>query len=161
MRSIYMRQPRIFHLIQQAHSALFRASDQALREQVGLTASQQTVLYVLMQQNGAQISAIADQLKMGRSSLTGLIDRMAERGLVSRRRSSADGRSFEIFIEDAGREAVNSTVTDTRHINKSLLEPFSLEERAVIERFLRHVSDNAAAIVAAHTAKKFNKTKAE
>ena len=88
---------------------------------------------------------------MGKSSLTGLIDRMTDKGLVSRRQSAADGRSFEVFIEDEGRRTVEATLSGTRRINAALLEPFSIKERAVIERFLKHVADNADAIVASQT----------
>ena len=150
-----MTRPRVFHLVQQAHSALFRACDHALKEHIGLTASQQAVLFFLMRRDGAPISAIADALRMGKSSLTGLIDRMANRGLVRRQQSAEDGRSFEIFIEDAGRRIAEATLPGVRHINAGLLEPFSMEERAVIERFLNHVSDNAEAIVASRAKAKF------
>ena len=142
-----MRQPRVFHLIQQAHSALFRAADHALQENVGLTTSQQAVLFVLMRRDGAPITTIADELRMGKSSLTGLIDRMSAKGLVTRRQSPTDARSYEVFIEDAGRELVHDTLASTKKINTSLLQPFSAKECAVIERFLRHVSDNAEEIV--------------
>ena len=142
-----MRQPRVFHLIQQAHSALFRAADHALQENVGLTTSQQAVLFVLMRRDGTPITTIADELRMGKSSLTGLIDRMSAKGLVTRRQSPTDARSYEVFIEDAGRELVHDTLASTKKINTSLLQPFSAKECAVIERFLRHVSDNAEEIV--------------
>ena len=145
-----MKQPRIFHLVQQAHSALFRASDHALKKRMGLTASQHAVLFFLMKQDGAPISLIADALKMGKSSLTGLIDRMTEKGLVRRRQNAADARSYEVFIENEGRRIVEASLSGTRRINAALLEPFSTEERAVIERFLRHVADNADTIVATH-----------
>ena len=145
-----MSQPRIFYLLQKAHSALFRASDRALKQQVGLTASQQAVLFILSKADGQPISAIAAQLKMGKSSLTGLIDRMELRGLVRRHQSVADGRSIEIFITGSGRELVEATLSGTRRINAALLEPFSTNERATIERFLKHVSDQADPIVQTH-----------
>ena len=155
-----MRQPRVFHLLQLAHSALFRAADRALQTNVGLTASQQAVLFVLMQRDGAPITAIADQLRMGKSSLTGLIDRMSAKGLVTRRQSPSDARSFEVFIEDAGRHLVHATLASTKKINASLLKPFSSDECAVIERFLKHVSENAEEIVIAQTASLLRERKA-
>ena len=155
-----MRQPRVFHLLQLAHSALFRAADRALQTNVGLTASQQAVLFVLMQRDGAPITAIADQLRMGKSSLTGLIDRMSAKELVTRRQSPSDARSFEVFIEDAGRHLVHATLASTKKINASLLKPFSSDECAVIERFLKHVSENAEEIVIAQTASLLRERKA-
>lgn len=150
-----MNRPHIFHLIQQAHSALFRASDHALKEHIGLTASQQAVLFFLMRRDGAPISTIADELRMGKSSLTGLVDRMENRGLVQRRQSASDGRSVEVYIEDAGRRIAEATLPGVKYINAALLDPFSTEERAVIGRFLNHVANNAETIVASRAEEKF------
>lgn len=146
-----MREPRVFHLIQQAHGALFRAADRALKEQAGLSSAQQAVLFVLNLRDGAPITAIADQLKMGKSSLTGLVDRMSQSGLVERRPSARDGRSLEVFILPAGQRAIAATLAGTKKINADLLAPFTAEEHAVIARFLTHVSENAETIVSSHT----------
>ena len=52
--------------------------------------------------------------------------------------------------KNEGRRTAEATLSGVRRINAALLEPFSAEERAVVERFLRHVADNADAIVATH-----------
>ncbi|SIN68416.1 DNA-binding transcriptional regulator, MarR family [Parasphingorhabdus marina DSM 22363] len=140
--------------MQKAHSSLFRAADRFLGEEVGLSTSQHAVLLILMQHDGAPISAIAGELKMGKSSLTGLIDRMEKKGLVSRRQSADDARSFEIHIRDHGRHLVRSTLPGTKRINRSILEPFSAQEQEVIARFLNHVASNADEIVATQTSRK-------
>ena len=43
----------------------------------------------------------------------------------------------------------------TKRINAALLAPFDAAERAVIEKFLRHVSDDAASIVDAQSQASF------
>lgn len=141
------RSPRIFHLLQKAHSALFRATDKRLREVHGITASQQGVLFILGLKDGQRISAIADALSMGKSSLTGLIDRMEERSLVRRAPHPDDSRSQLVFIEPAGRDIAAATVADTRRINDALLSPFSADEQATIARFLTHVAENGPTLI--------------
>ncbi|MEM7739220.1 MAG: MarR family winged helix-turn-helix transcriptional regulator [Pseudomonadota bacterium] len=145
-----MRQPRVFHLLQKAHTALFRAADHALKTQLGLSTTQQAVLFSLAQHDGAPISQIADQLHMGYSSLTGLVDRMETRGLVTRRQNQADARSVHVFIEDKGRAMVQAAMPFTKGINAALLEPFSPTEQNTIERFLDHVATNATDVVDHH-----------
>ena len=86
---------------------------------------------------------------MGYSSLTGLVDRMSRRQLVRRESSTEDGRVQRVFIEPAGRETAERALLSVKRINAELLKPFSSTERRAIERFLVHVSENAAAIVAA------------
>ena len=141
------RTPRIFHLLQKAHSALFRATDRRLREAYGITASQQAVLFILGLRNGQPISAIADALSMGKSSLTGLIDRMEEKSLVRRAPHPEDSRSQLVFIAPAGRDIAATTVADTRRINDALLSPFSADEQATIARFLNHVAENGPTLI--------------
>jgi len=142
-----MKQPRIFYLLQRAHSALFRACDSALRKSLSLTATQQATLFLLVKNDGLTISEIANTLRMGKSSLTGLIDRMVARGLVRRAPNALDGRSFEIFIEPTGADIARASLADVKRLNVALLGPFSVEECEVIERFLNHVSANANTIV--------------
>ena len=137
----------IFHRIQTAYHALFRAADQSLKATHGLTASQYGVLFLLEQRGALLISEIADELKMGRSSLTQLIDRMAEKGYVSRVRNPQDGRSFRIQLEPQGEVMIKQTLPLLKQVNQALLEPFSTKEREVIERFLVNVSLNADVIM--------------
>ncbi|WP_025900012.1 MarR family winged helix-turn-helix transcriptional regulator [Sneathiella glossodoripedis] len=140
--------PRIFHQLQKAHTALFRAADARTKAELGLSTTQQAVLFVLSQKDGQAISAVAKTLSMGKSSLTGLVDRMCDQGLVRRSMSSPDGRVINIFIEDKGREIVNRSLPYVKHFNEHLLAPFSEAEQRTIHRFLEHVAQNADAIVA-------------
>lgn len=141
------QQLRVFHQLQVAHSALFRAADRRTRNRVGLTTSQFAVLFVLSQHDGQPISEIAKRLAMGKSSLTGLIDRMVERGLLSRSTSPVDGRVTHIHLRAEGRVLLAEGKQETKHFNAALLEPFSEHEQEVIGRFLTHLVDHADEII--------------
>ncbi|MEO0329729.1 MAG: MarR family transcriptional regulator [Pseudomonadota bacterium] len=138
---------RVFHQLQVAHSALFRAADQRARSETGLTTTQLAVLFVLDRRDGQPISEIAKALAMGKSSLTGLIDRMCEKGLVKRLDSSKDGRITNIYLQDLGRQALDSNSHKTKQINQALLAPFSVREQETIRRFLEHIAENAGEII--------------
>jgi len=137
----------VFHQLQVAHSALFRAADQRSRNELGLTSAQLSVLIVLSRTDGLPISSIAKALAMGKSSLTGLIDRMCEKGLVRREASAQDGRIIHIHIESSGRQAAQQGIGQTQQYNHELLAPFSIEEQKTIQRFLQHLSENADSII--------------
>lgn len=141
------RDLKIFHLIQQAHSTLFRASDYALRSRFGIGTAQQAILFALHRKDGVALSTIAAQLSLTKSSLSGLIDRMVAAKLVRREQSPDDARSFLLFLEPRGRDCVLHSLPETKRINAQLLAPFSTEERKVIERFLKHVTHEASAVV--------------
>ncbi|MFT6458318.1 MAG: DNA-binding MarR family transcriptional regulator [Pseudophaeobacter arcticus] len=138
---------RVFHQLQVAHSALFRAADRRTRQAVGLTTRQFAVLFVLSQSDAQPISEIAKRLSMGKSSLTGLVDRMVERGLVARIASASDGRITNIHLEDSGAKILARVKEETKHFNRALLAPFSDKEQLVIQRFLTHLVDHADEII--------------
>ncbi|WP_319826467.1 MarR family transcriptional regulator [Thalassovita sp.] len=138
---------RVFHLLQVAHSALFRAADQRSRRVSGLTTSQLAMLLILRKQDGQPITEIAATLAMGKSSLTGLVERLAEKGLISRTPSRKDGRVTLISLTPAGQTVAEAALHDTRHYNKQLLAPFTPDEVQIIRRFLRHIERNAGTII--------------
>lgn len=138
---------RVFHQLQVAHSALFRAADRRTRQAVGLSTSQIAVLFVLSQMDGQPISEIAKQLSMGKSGLTGLVDRMVDRSLVERRPSRKDGRVINIHLQPAGQEILAQAKRETGHFNAALLDPFSDSEQQVIHQFLNHLIHQADSII--------------
>lgn len=138
---------KVFHKLQIAHSALFRAADQRTRLEVGLSTTQLAVLFILARRDGQPISEISNTLAMGKSSLTGLIDRMCDKDLVRRSASPTDGRVTNIYLQELGRDALKRGKQQTARFNQALLEPFSVEEQGTIERFLTHLAEDADRII--------------
>ncbi|QDG77854.1 MarR family winged helix-turn-helix transcriptional regulator [Labrenzia sp. PHM005] len=138
---------RVFYHLQVAYTALFRAADHRARQNTGLTITQIAVLFLLNEKDGQPVSEIAARLSMGKSSLTGLIDRLWEKRLVRRSPCPKDGRVTLVFLEDAGREAAKDAGHHTRHYNAALLAPFTDTEQEVIGRFLKHIAENADTII--------------
>lgn len=138
---------RVFHQLQIAHSALFRAADRRTRRDCGLTTSQVAVLQLLRQHDGQPITDLAASLSLGKSSLTGLIDRLGQLGLVRRAATPQDGRVSLIYLEPEGRALAETAGRAARGYNAALLAPFSTQEQAVIARFLAHLGENAEHII--------------
>jgi DNA-binding MarR family transcriptional regulator len=74
-----------------------------------LSPSQFNILNLLDEQPGgcSQIS-LSRQLIMHRSNITGLVDRLESRGLVSREESPRDRRAFNVVLTPAGRKLVRA-----------------------------------------------------
>ncbi|MBO9426438.1 MarR family transcriptional regulator [Labrenzia sp. R4_1] len=138
---------RVFYLLQVAYSAVFRAADHRARQNTGLTITQIAVLFLLNEKDGQPVSEIANRLSMGKSSLTGLIDRMCEKHLVRRSPCPIDGRVTRVYLEETGRTAAQEAGLHTRHYNAALLAPFTEDEQDVIGRFLNHLATDADAII--------------
>ncbi|MEG4215286.1 MarR family transcriptional regulator [Microcoleus sp. Pol14C6] len=77
---------------------------QEVLEPFGLTPFHWLVLCCLWQEDGLPTSSIGDKLQQVGGTLTGVIDRMEERGLVRRERDTRDRRIWRIWLTDSGRE---------------------------------------------------------
>jgi len=72
----------------------------------GLSVPQFDLLSTLSEREGTTQQEIAERLYVTKGNISGLIDRMAEAGLVERRALPQDRRSHALYITDAGREAL-------------------------------------------------------
>lgn len=141
------KQLKIFHLLQLAHGALFKAADKKLKSELHVSTTQLAVLFTLSKQDNAPITAIADSLNMSYSSLSGVIDRMTKAALVTRQQGTTDARVQNVILLARGRDLAQRSASKVRNINHALLEHFTLDEQETIARFLMHVTQNAENIV--------------
>lgn len=69
-------------------------------------------------------------------AMTKRIDRLERDGLVTRRRSTADGRGRVVALTKAGRELIDRAFTDHMANERRLLAELSDEEAAQLEKLL-------------------------
>jgi DNA-binding MarR family transcriptional regulator len=86
-----------------AASRAMTAAYAPMLDDLGLTYPQYLVLLVLWEQDGARVSGIGEQLQLDSATLTPLLKRLEARGLVERRRSTADERVVEVFLTAEGK----------------------------------------------------------
>ncbi|MBE9225933.1 MarR family transcriptional regulator [Phormidium sp. LEGE 05292] len=85
-------------------SQLLARKFQERLEPHGLTPFHWVVLCCLWQEDGLATSSIGDKLQQVGGTLTGVLDRMEQRGLVRRERDTRDRRVWRIWLTDAGKE---------------------------------------------------------
>lgn len=78
-------------------------------EKVGITDIQFYVFYALQGKDELGMSELAEQLRLGNSTLSGIIDRMEKSGFVERRRSEEDRRSISIHLTEQGKVIAEKT----------------------------------------------------
>ncbi|MGI5373250.1 MarR family winged helix-turn-helix transcriptional regulator [Streptomyces sp. CA-251387] len=79
----------------------------------GLTMTQAKML-ILLRQQPLPMRALAGRLACDASNITGLVDRLEARGLVSRQADAADRRIKNVVATEEGREAVRLIRADMR-----------------------------------------------
>lgn len=74
-----------------------------LLQPLGLTYPQYLVLVALWSEDERRVGALGEELGLDTNTLTPLLKRMAEAGLVTRSRSAADERVVTVRLTDRGR----------------------------------------------------------
>ena len=99
-----------------ANHAMHRLYRQRLKA-LGLTYSQYLVLLVLWEQDDLTVSAIGERLFLDSATLTPLLKRLEQAGLLQRRRDRHDERQVRISLSDTGhalREQARDIPTSVR-----------------------------------------------
>ena len=136
--------PKIFHLLQMAHSALFRAANKYLRDNHRVSSAQLAILFAVADGTSRPISSLATQLNMGNSSITGLVDRMIGAGLITRRPDPTDLRVQLVTVSAEGQALVAAALPQIKAINKALVADFDEAEQRTIQKFLTNVATDAS-----------------
>ncbi|MBC1236948.1 MarR family winged helix-turn-helix transcriptional regulator [Nostoc sp. 2RC] len=105
-------------------------------EPFGLTPFHWLVLCCLWQEDGLPTSSIGDKLKQVGGTLTGVLDRMEERGLVRRERDTQDRRIWRIWLTDAGRELQTILPPIAAQVCDEAMEGISLADREFFSQIL-------------------------
>lgn len=69
-------------------------------------------------------------------AMTKRIDRLERDGLVTRRRSTADGRARVVALTPAGRELIDAAFTEHMHNERRLLDGLPAQDAAMLESLL-------------------------
>jgi DNA-binding MarR family transcriptional regulator len=95
----------------------------------GLSITQLRLLGILRDRDPAMLD-LARYLRLGKSSVTGLIDRAERRGLVERAPAAHDGRAVHVRLTAAGRELTERLSTGANEALSGLLEALPARDRA-------------------------------
>jgi DNA-binding MarR family transcriptional regulator len=93
--------------LSRVHATVRVELDRALARESGMGLSEGEVLFQLMfaPSERLRMSDLADRLCMAQSSITRVVDRLVERGLVARETRPTNRRTVDALLTPAGREA--------------------------------------------------------
>ncbi|APR76851.1 Transcriptional regulator, MarR family protein [Minicystis rosea] len=105
-----------------------------------LSLTQLRVLGILRDRR-LRMSALADYLGLERSTISGLIDRAATKGMVARAPSAEDGRAMDVFLTKDGARLVERLRSELERELAPLLHRLESGEQRMLERLLRQMLD--------------------
>ena len=123
-------------------SAIVRkASDRALAP-LGISIAQMPVLVVLRDaKHPIMISEVARRLYLETPSLTTMIDRLSERGLVERVNDPKDRRKTLVALTQKGERLVESICEPYRHLHEQMFGVLDDDERENLTAMLQKFHD--------------------
>ena len=131
------RDDRLIFLLGHARHRVYLRLDQALLERVGITTAQSGALFYLQKDDGCLLSQMGQGLKLDKSAITGLVDRLEKKGMIERRNDPVDRRAIRLYLTRAGRDAAVEALPVVKQLNRAIEKGFSREEIEVFSRVLR------------------------
>ncbi len=126
-------------------SHLARHRLQALLASHNLTPPQYTAMRSIETRgNSISVSALAEADHQVTPTITGILNRLEERGLVIRRRSPADRRHQMVSLTPQGQDILNIINQDIRRGMGAFLADLAPDERTLLTGAIRSLTDRLA-----------------
>lgn len=104
--------------------------------------AQGRILYVLWQKEGVTISQLSAQTSLANTTLTSMLDRMEQAGLIFREPSPNDRRALLIRLTDKARALKQDYDRISQQMNERYYLGFTEAEVCQFEGYLQRVLDN-------------------
>ena len=124
-----------------------RRITKGLASEYGLTGPQLAVLKMLEPVGKLSLSELSWRIKSKNSTVTGIIDRMAREGWVTRQRSAEDRRVVHISLTEQGRELAHEVPVEPVHIFRQVLGELPSEDAAQLRRILTGLAHRVQELV--------------
>jgi DNA-binding MarR family transcriptional regulator len=122
---------------------LLRVSSRATEKEIGISGAQLYVLRVLAEAPASSINDLAERTTTHQSSVSAVVSRLVERGLVARRPSAEDGRRVNIEMTPAGMTLVDQAPTTAQIQLTEALRRMPEAARAALAELMEQWVDEA------------------
>jgi DNA-binding MarR family transcriptional regulator len=112
-----------------------------LTAQSQITPRQFGAMLTLYQRGTMTLTELATHIRVDRSTLGEMINRMSKRGLIRKQLNDADRRSATVSLARAGEQALLRLVAGAAQLQEELLSPLPAAERTHFLRCMRLVAE--------------------
>ena len=118
-------------------SGRYRLDMDLVLKPIGMDVPRWRVLAILSEHEPASVTELCDHAVIRLSTMTRIVQRLADAGLVTTRQREADGRVTEVRLTDAGRDAAVSVHTQASRIFRHGFQGFSADEVTALNAMLK------------------------
>ena len=112
-----------------------------IQPSIDLTLPQLMTLFAVQHNGPCRMSALADLTRQSAGTLTGIVDRLIDDGLLERARSVSDRRVIEVALTTEGAQRLNDAVYARQIEMRQALERFSEGELMAFGQLLNRFLD--------------------
>lgn len=105
----------------------------------GITPVQHLILEALWVEEGLTASEIGKRLVLDNATLSGILDRMSEKGWVLKATDDTDKRFIRIYLTDKAKKLKPSILAEREKSNEEILGRLTLEEKVLLKRLLKDI----------------------
>jgi DNA-binding MarR family transcriptional regulator len=109
-------------------------------EPIGLKPWHAGILRVIKQADGLSQQALGEKLGMFPSRLVAVLDELEQLGLIERRDSPTDRRSYALYLTEPGIDTLARLGRISREHQESICAALDASERAQLEEFLTRIA---------------------
>jgi DNA-binding MarR family transcriptional regulator len=124
-------------------SKVLRAVAETAMQRHGLHLGQNHLLAVLWERDGRTPGEIAAAVNVTTPAVVKMAGRMADAGLINRRRDDRDNRLVRLWLTDAGRALQEPVETERRLIEQKVTESLTATEREHLMTALAKIHQSA------------------
>lgn len=133
-----------FHYLSMINHMMVQKKLMEQLKDTGLTLGQPKVLDYLKDHDGASQKEIAAGCLIEAGSLTSILNRMEEKGLIERKMLNGNRRTFHIFMTESGKKKQKLVEDAFKKIEKTALNGISEEEEKTFMDIFRRIYMNLA-----------------
>lgn len=131
-----------FHYTLMAVQAMLQKKLLSSLKKTGLTAGQPKVLDYLREHNGANQKEIAKGCHIEAGSLTSVLNRMENSGLVERRMLNDNRRTYYIYLTDEGQRLCDLVATEFLDLEEEAFRDISDSDQAMFMKTFETIYQN-------------------
>lgn len=117
---------------QKAHASLKRRV-----AEYGLTPIQVLVVEALRDEEGVSAGELGKKLRLDSATLSGVLERLAEKGWIVKETDEVDRRSLRIYLGEPAKRLNESIGEQRQKANDDIMKELSAEERVLLKRLLK------------------------
>ena len=98
----------------------------------GYSITEMRILFEINASGGVNAKTLSDRLRMDKSYISRLVRSMEQRGLLLRKVSKSDRRSFDLYLTQTGQDEMARLISATHANIQKIVAPFDAKEQEAL-----------------------------